>query len=214
MTRRLLVVIAAALVLVIAACGEGVEEVGGGGVTVATTDDTKPDTTDTTLDDGGDSGDVDAEIPPGQDPRNILGTEGPEEDAAAEACFDGDLAACDELFRITDVGGALESYAQTCGGRIDEVEGAPECETRFPGPPQPPGDLTDDPELADTSQAQIAEFEDLADECFDGDFEACDDLFLQTPIDSEFEDYGRSCGGRFEEGIGGTCVDRLGDAAA
>lgn len=211
MTRRLLVVTVALFALVLAACGEGVEEFGGGDVTVATTDDTKPDTTDTTLDDGGDADDAD--IPPGQDPRNILGTEGPEEDAAAEACFDGDLAACDELFRITDVDSALESYAQTCGGRIDEVDGAPECESRFPGSPQPPGDLTDDPELADTSQAQIAEFEDLADECFDGDMAACDDLFLQTPIDSDFEAYGRSCGGRFAEGIGGTCEDRLGATA-
>jgi hypothetical protein len=211
MTRRLVFVFAA-LFLVLAACGGGVEENGGADVTV----DTKPDTPDTTAgtattapDDGGDEG-----IPPGQDPRNILGDD-EALNTLANQCFEGDMDACDQLFSDTPVDSDLEAYAQTCGGRIEEQDGAPDCATRFVavGDPQQPGDLTDDPTLSDSSAEEISRFGDLADQCFDGDFAACDDLFLETPIDSDFEAYGRSCGGRLEEGVGGECESNLGSGS-
>ncbi|MCB1004607.1 MAG: hypothetical protein KDB35_10540 [Acidimicrobiales bacterium] len=202
MTRRLLL-LAAALLLVTAACGSGVEEIGGGAdVTVSdtkpdSTDTTDGDTSDTTAADDGDDGD----LPPGQDPRNILGGEGQEEDDAAIACFEGDMSACDELFTITDVGSDLEAYSQTCGGRIDEVDGAPDCVSRFGGgDPEEPGNFD-------------AEFEGLAQDCFDGDFAACDDLFFQTPIDSAEEEYGSTCGGRLGTGVSGRCEDVLGGSS-
>lgn len=216
MTRRLVLVVAA-LVLVLAACGNGVEEIGGGDVDV--TVDTKPDITTTTADAGAtttapDGGD---EIPPGQDPRNVLGGEGQEEDDAAIACFEGDMDACDELFSITDVDSDLEAYSQTCGGRIEQVDGAPGCADRFgggadveAGDPQAPGNLSDDPELADSSAGEIAQFESLADDCFEGDLAACDNLFFQTPLGSDFEAYGTTCGGRLEDEVSGGCETRLG----
>jgi hypothetical protein len=49
---------------------------------------------------------------------------------AANQCHDGDLAACDQLWWDTDLGGELEAYAATCGGRLSEgVSG--NCETFY-----------------------------------------------------------------------------------
>ncbi len=39
----------------------------------------------------------------------------------------------------------------------------------------------------------------LAQSCFDGDMGACDDLFLDSPVASAYEDYGNTCGGRIDE---------------
>ena len=46
----------------------------------------------------------------------------------------------------------------------------------------PPADLGDD-----------AELDELTESCFAGDVVACDLLFLQSPIDSEYEEYGDTC---------------------
>ncbi|MFQ5558151.1 MAG: hypothetical protein ACE5GB_11675 [Acidimicrobiales bacterium] len=42
----------------------------------------------------------------------------------------------------------------------------------------------------------------LYDECAAGDGEACDSLYFQSPIGSEYETYGNTCGERFEESPG------------
>ena len=60
-------------------------------------------------------------------------------------------------------------------------------------PAEDPGDLGDD-----------AELDALAQDCFDGDFSACDQLFFESPVDSDYEAYGDSCGGRNEPA--GLCV--------
>lgn len=44
--------------------------------------------------------------------------------------------------------------------------------------------------------------------CADGDFESCDDLFLEAPSGSSYEDFGDSCGNRNEPA--GYCVDIYG----
>lgn len=62
---------------------------------------------------------------------------------------------------------------------------------------QDPGDLGDD-----------AQLDALAQDCFDGDFGACDQLFFDSPVDSDYEAYGDSCGGRNEPG--GLCVNIYG----
>lgn len=56
-----------------------------------------------------------------------------------------------------------------------------------------PGDLGDDDEL-----------DALAEDCFDGDFSACDRLFFESDVDSAYEAYGDSCGGRNDPA--GLCV--------
>jgi hypothetical protein len=34
--------------------------------------------------------------------------------------------------------------------------------------------------------------------CFEGDYQACDDLFFESPPLSDYEEYGGSCGGRIK----------------
>lgn len=64
--------------------------------------------------------------------------------------------------------------------------------------PTAPGDLGEDDEL-----------DALAEECFDGDVAACDQLFFESPAGSDYEAYGDSCGGRNEPA--GLCVNIYGD---
>lgn len=194
MTRRL-ALMASTLLFVLAACGGGVEVSGGASTTVGTTPTDTVTTPPTTV-----AGNAD--IPPGQDPRDILGDD-EADDALANECFDGNLESCDQLFVDTPAGSDLEAYAQTCGGRIDEQDASPFCAARFeePGPAQQPGELGDD-----------ASFDSLADDCFGGDFGACDDLYLQTPVDSAYEAYGSTCGGRLENDSDGRCDEILGGA--
>jgi hypothetical protein len=162
--------------------------------TTQTTDDDSPDTTDddspdTTDDDSPDTTDDDepsgGSLPDGQTPPSFGDAA---LDALGESCLEGDMATCDVLFRVTDVGSVEEAYGSTCGGRTDEVSGG--CTVEFEGEwdlpaAQSPSALSGD-----------AEFEDLAADCEDGDLAACDDLYAVTPIDSDFEAYGQTCGGR------------------
>jgi len=57
---------------------------------------------------------------------------------------------------------------------------------------QPPGALGDQPEL-----------DALAESCFGEDWVACDDLYVQSDVGSEYESYGETCGGRNEPVFGG-----------
>lgn len=189
MTRRLTLLFAA-LLLVLAACGGGgggVEENGGGDNGGG--DVKGGDATTTTADDNGgnDIGGGGDDLPAGQDPEPILG-EDDDFDALAGACFEENMFACDALFTVTPAESDIESYAQTCGGRIDEVDGAPACAEEFNQEipeGQNPGELGDDPDL-----------DALADGCFEGDMDDCDQLFGDSPSDSDYEAYAEACGGR------------------
>ena len=216
MTRRITVLFAALLLVFAAACGGGgVEENGAdnndnggndvkGGVTTTAEDDGGDGdaTTTTAEDDGGDDGGDAGDVPAGQDPNQILG-EDADFDALIEDCFDGNLFACDALFIVTPVGSDAERYAETCGGRLDEGEisgggCAEEFDAEVPDGLEP-GQLGDDVDL-----------DRLADGCFGGDFEECDDLFADSPIDSDYEAYAEACGGRLPNndlGFEIDCVD-------
>ena len=65
--------------------------------------------------------------------------------------------------------------------------------------PSPPDDLGDDPQL-----------DELATACFEGDLLACDHLYLQSPVDSDYEEYGDTCGGRQSAGTGATAHSERG----
>ena len=193
--RSRVLVVAAALtaLVVLAACGDGVQPRDGASATSTTalgagTLVLPPDTAPT-------------DVPPGEDPAGVLG-EDPELDDLAQACFEGDLFACDTLFLRTEVGGELEAYSQTCGGRIERQDGAPGCADRFDAvapAPDAPGVLGDD-----------AELDGLAAACFDGDAGACDDLYLRSPVDSDYEAYGATCGGRLALPSDGGCESQFG----
>ncbi|MGY1702782.1 hypothetical protein [Geodermatophilus sp. SYSU D00766] len=119
----------------------------------------------------------------------------------AQACFDGDFAACDELWRLTPSGSQYEQYAGTCAGRVPYQTNA--CQERLgtttPADPTPPTGLGDD-----------ATYQPLAEACFAGDWAACDRLWLETPIGSPYEDYAGTCAGRLPYEEQGTCEARLG----
>ncbi|WP_336032792.1 hypothetical protein [Geodermatophilus sp. FMUSA9-8] len=51
--------------------------------------------------------------------------------------------------------------------------------------PVPPGELGPDPVL-----------DAYAQECFDGDLQSCDDLYMESAPLSDYEEYGSTCGGR------------------
>ncbi len=38
-----------------------------------------------------------------------------------------------------------------------------------------------------------------AQDCYEGDMAACDSLFLESDVDSEYEEYGGTCAGRQPE---------------
>lgn len=61
----------------------------------------------------------------------------------------------------------------------------------------------------DGSYGSDPELDDLYDACADGDFQACDDLYLQSPAGSEYEEFGDTCGDRNEPQ--GYCVDLYGE---
>lgn len=128
--------------------------------------------------------------PPGTDP---------EFDALWIACDQGSASACDDLYFDSPLDSDYEAYGYSCGGRsISEscsvvlgddsggVESAPA------GSP-PPGT---DPEL---DALWVA--------CNDGSAEACEDLFWQSPVDSDYEAYGISCGGRTSSAFCGDLLD-------
>jgi len=50
----------------------------------------------------------------------------------------------------------------------------------------------------------------LYDSCKDGDMQACDDLYMQSPFGSEYETFADTCGDRVESG-GGYCTTQLGE---
>ncbi|MBM7807478.1 hypothetical protein JOD57_003315 [Geodermatophilus bullaregiensis] len=124
----------------------------------------------------------------------------------AEACFDGDLAACDDLWRTSPTGSQYEQYAGTCAGRVDYEVAA--CEQRLgdgggavtPTDPAPPTGLGDDPL-----------FQQQAEACFAGDYAVCDDLWRGTPVGSDYEQYAGTCAGRLPYEELGTCESRLTD---
>jgi len=85
-------------------------------------------------------------------------------------------------------------------GGLDDHEGVTIEETAATaGPPGTPP--TGDPAL-----------EDLAQQCADGSMTACDDLYLASPVGSDFEAYGDTCGARVPDAHNYYCADLLPDA--
>jgi len=79
----------------------------------------------------------------------------------------------------------------------DETDGpAPTSAGTIPPAEQEPEGLGDD-----------AALDDLAQDCFDGDMGACDELFFAADVDSTYEQYGDTCAGRQAEGTPNLCVE-------
>lgn len=106
----------------------------------------------------------------------------------AEDECDIDLDGADDT--TTTTAADDEETTTTTGGDADDDSGAS-------------GDPTEWPET------ENAEQEELAQRCFDGDGEACDELFFATESGSDIEDWADRCGGRYDEspGLCSTALD-------
>jgi len=144
----------------------------------------------------------------------------PEVDVALDEltanCIIADMQACDDLYRQSEAGSLHEVAGDTCAGRQVEATGVL-CATAFPAweqlldvttanalpataelaAPTDPAGLGDDP-VADA----------LAAACFGGVLSSCDDLYWRSPVDSDYETYGSTCGGRLTEGVAGLCTEQ------
>ena len=89
-------------------------------------------------------------------------------------CADGDDQACDDLYWVSPYDSEYLDFASTCGGR--------DCEIPILSGAMSYGE---DPYL-----------DDLYDYCADGDDWACQLLWEESPIDSEYESFALTCGGR------------------
>lgn len=121
--------------------------------------------------------------------------EADEDIAAAQACFDGDPAACDSLFASTGVGTVAEQYGSTCAGRVAEGTSGG-CAELITPPVAVPADVVD-------ANAQA---------CFDGNMIACDDQFRAAAAGTPDQTYGGLCGGRVPD-TSAFCVDIFGEQA-
>ena len=86
------------------------------------------------------------------------------------------------------------SSADTTEAPETTDEPDPTVSDDIPPPQDEPDGLGDDPAL-----------DELAQDCHAGEMQACDDLFFQSPSDSEYEVYGDTCAGRQPEN-GGLCT--------
>ena len=166
-----------------------------------------------------------ATIPPSTDPGVIppptleptgLGAD-PALDALAQSCYDGEMSACDDLWRGSEAGSLYRNFADTCAGRQEANSGI-WCADAFgatapttspvPGSTVPPSTsptgippATEQP----TGLGEDLTLDQLAQSCFDGDMEACDDLFDSAPIGSNYRVYGDTCAGRQQPGTFNYC---------
>ena len=68
----------------------------------------------------------DGEVTPGelQEPVPPVGLGEDEElNGLAQACYEGDMASCDDLYNLSDFGSAYEDYGATCAGRLPDSAG-------------------------------------------------------------------------------------------
>ena len=96
-------------------------------------------------------------------------------DAYRSDCADGDMLSCDLLYLSSPFGSDDEEFGATCGGRTDGSS-ANSCENLAD-----PEDLTDD-------QPTLEEIDDAyREDCADGDMNACSELFVNSPPESDDE---------------------------
>lgn len=127
----------------------------------------------------------------------------PELDALWDACEAGDPDACDNLFFQSPSGSEYEDFGYSCGGVV------PDGETAICSDVLGSGSNTNSDEAY--TYGDDAVLDDLWDACDAGDGQACDDLFFQSPVDSEYETFGNTCGGRFDLGnVPFSCADEIG----
>lgn len=100
-----------------------------------------------------------------------------------DECAEGNLKACDDLYLAAADGSDYENFGATCG---DRSEGLGSC-VILGGTSEP---------AAEGTLGSDAGLDLLWTECESGDMTACDDLYLGSPVGSEYEQFGATCGER------------------
>ena len=122
---------------------------------------------------------------------------GGDEDAELEVFTDPEFE--DLFLEFAAAGERIDEFTlDECGVTLDG-----ETETESSGSGSGSGSSSGE----DTS---LEDFADDVEACEDGDMAVCDQLFLETPIDSEAETVGATCGGRSEERVSGQCETLFG----
>ncbi len=117
-------------------------------------------------------------------------------DTLWDDCEAGDGEACDTLYFTSPVGSEYETFGSTCGNRFEDSGVGRACESELTGDGSSgSGGATADGDARGDDPALDA----LWDDCEAGDGEACDTLYLTSPIFSEYETFGSTCGNRFDE---------------
>ena len=126
-------------------------------------------------------------------------------DALWDDCDAGDGEACDELFFGSPIGSEYEEFGNTCGGRGVELSCA-DAGADADAEADASADASADGREIDCSTVDgpceygdDAELDALWDACECGDPDACDDLYLEAPVGSRYEDFGYYCGDRTDE---------------
>jgi hypothetical protein len=109
-------------------------------------------------------------------------------DLLYEECEAGDMVACDDLYYDSPPRSAYEDFGSTCGERGGHLFG--ECAAEL------------DDEDAEEPDADL---DSLRASCAEGDMEACDDLYFDSPVGSDEEEFGSTCGGR-QDPTNGDCA--------
>lgn len=130
-------------------------------------------------------------IPEGR-PLGDVGDD-PALDVLANECFAARISSCDELYASSDRGSVYETYAQTCGGRLAEIveQVQPSCDLRF-NDPVPTNAVPSPGRLGDSRR-----LDRLVDACAEGSMVSCDELFDRSDLNTDYENFGATCGGRF-----------------
>ena len=131
--------------------------------------------------------------PPEQTFLNDAYGDDPYLDSLYDACADGDLVACDDLYWSTPPGSEYETFAASCGS-TDERFLAGNC-------------------VAGVEQlwayGDDAYLDSLYDACAAGSTLTCDTLYWSSAPDSEYNDFAASCGETIETFSAGNCSSGL-----
>jgi hypothetical protein len=102
-----------------------------------------------------------------------------------DRCANGDYAACDQLYLDSPAGSEYERFGDTCGNRNTAAGYCEDIYGSNGGSSSSTG-----------SYGSNANLDRLWDRCANGDYVACDELYLDSPAGSEYERFGDSCGNR------------------
>jgi hypothetical protein len=112
------------------------------------------------------------------------------------------------LSAAEDIGrGMSEGLGTEIGRSVGEGLGQ---SVREPGPPQPQGaggPVEQFPAVAPGTLGPDPVLDAYARSCFDGDLQACDDLWYESPPMSDYETYAGTCGGRVKQEAVAACTD-------